>query len=325
MTTRHLTYPLTRRETGDDGVHAVTITTSGVDRMDDIVVAGGARTANWEAAGRPILYAHRHDELPIGRGVGLTPRGDGIRMTFRFLEGDEFALRCQNAWRQGALGAASIGFVPVRTSPLPSGQGLRIDEWDLLEVSLTATPANPECVRTLKSLGLPTAAEGPDDEIIVLREAPTGGPTNSTPGWLTDARHLLASGMVSNEDPRYAPVRHAIEDIDAVVEALTAAALGRSLNDPLLSVRASALTRMIQAAVAPLEQQLRTGLRQRADDDDTPVLVLADSPDDLLTVEAGDLETLPDLIATSLRDGIGPVVKQELTKALNAARGRLDD
>jgi len=167
MTKQQLTFPITARTTADGGsTYTVTVTTNDTDRMGDVVVPGGAQTSAWSAAGAPVLYGHSRNELPIGRGLRLVPTSNGIRMDFQFLQGDEFAQRCENAWRQGALGAASIGFVPLSTSPLGNG-GLLISEWDLLEVSLTPTPANPAAVRTLKALGLPVA----DDEVaLVLRE-----------------------------------------------------------------------------------------------------------------------------------------------------------
>lgn len=168
MSTRRLTFPLvTRAATGDD-TYSVTITTSGQDRMGDVVEPMGCRPDNWLKAGAPILYAHRHDELPIGRGLSLSPTANGIRMSFQFLKDDEFAQRAKNAWRQQALGAASIAFVPVEFSTLPGGRGMRVEEWDLIEVSLTATPANAECVRVLESLGLPV--DDADDEVVLVLE-----------------------------------------------------------------------------------------------------------------------------------------------------------
>ena len=59
----------------------------------------------------------------------------------------------RNAWEQGLLRAASIGFRPLESSPNGRG-GLSFTRWELLEWSLVAVPANAEAVRALKSLNL---------------------------------------------------------------------------------------------------------------------------------------------------------------------------
>lgn len=296
------------RQLGDGREYVVMITTDDEDRMQDVIVPGGGRTENWERAGMPVLYSHRHDQLPVGRGTSLTPTANGIRMTFSFLDGDEFAARVENAWRQGALGASSIGFVPLKWSHRANGRGLLIEEWDLVEVSLTATPANPAAVRTLKSCGLPVA-DDPDEPIIRLideREAPEA--TDMMPRVVAHARQDLNDFLTSIGDeaktPKYDPLRRAVAEITTFLDTFAARALGGGLTpDHVRSI-------------------VRQELRRR---DDETVLVLRDDDDDLVSFDASALSALPQLVGASLRDGLGEVIGRELQRTFDELRGRIPD
>jgi hypothetical protein len=71
-----------------------------------------------------------------------------------WLENDKRADAVRNAFDQGVLNAASIGFRPVDSEPLPGG-GQRFTAWEMLEFSLVPVPSNPGATRTLmKRLGL---------------------------------------------------------------------------------------------------------------------------------------------------------------------------
>ena len=304
MTIRHLTFPLLTTRAAGDGTHRTTITTRAPDRMGDVLEPKGARTANWERAGRPINFAHRHDELPIGRGLSLIPTADGIDMTFRFLDGDEFAERAENAWRQGALAGASVGLLPLKVSPLPSGRGLHIEEWELLEVSLTATPANPDCVATLKSLGLPVADA---EEIVLALDEPADGPAppeapadvvgyetmaallEQTGSSVTAAQKIVA-GLIAAEAPEEAQL----------------AALGA-----LMATAGVALE-----AVARLAEALSGA--DEGEGDDEPDSGGGEPPEE----PTYDLD--PAEIARATHDALYALVERETKKALNAIRGRID-
>lgn len=278
MTTRHLTFPLTTRA-AKSGEYAVTITTNDRDRMGDVLEPSGAQTANYQRAGMPLLLAHRHDQLPIGRGVSLRPTANGIDMTFRFLANDEVAQRAENAWRQGALAGASVGLLPLASEPLGKGRGLHILKWDLLEVSLTATPANPSCVATLKALGLPVSG----DEIVLPLVVERALPESQDATWpqaVVTARQLLTDFLASLGDEAKQPTYTALHD---VVERLTAWLERRTDGK---AARGSGLVHV--------------------------------NPNDVRAVVAEQL-------GAALRAGqIGDVLRTELKRAINAARGRLD-
>lgn len=154
------TFATTTRDLGDDEAE-VTISTSALDRQGDIVEPSGARLAQWKK-NPVVLFAHRHDELPVGRGTDIRVESERIRARFAWLTGDPFAERVRNAWNAHVLNAASIGFLAHAYEPLPSGRGVKFTDWTLLEFSICPVQANPEAVRTLKQFGL-----GDDDEPVI--------------------------------------------------------------------------------------------------------------------------------------------------------------
>ena len=132
---------------------SMTITTVALDRARDEVVPEGGDFAAY-LKNPVVLFGHDHHGLPVGTTTQLdvTP-GRGIRARWRWLEGDPFADRVRNAFEQGMLRAASIGFLP-RESERNGQGGQRFTDWELLEWSLVAIPANPDAVRVLRSLDL---------------------------------------------------------------------------------------------------------------------------------------------------------------------------
>lgn len=164
------TYATVVRAKGDDA--EILISTVGQDRDGDVLDPEGLVKEPY-AANPVVLFGHRHDQLPVGATTALdVESGRGIRARFRWLKGDEFADRVRNAFDQGVLRAASVGFIPREFAPLPGGRGLHISKWELIEWSLVCVPANPEAVRTLKSLGLWSAAE---DVVLELAETSDEG------------------------------------------------------------------------------------------------------------------------------------------------------
>jgi HK97 family phage prohead protease len=129
------------------------VSTPGVDSMGDRVVPEGVQLARFRR--NPVLlWGHDAHTLPIGTVTQLTvePRR-GLRARWRWLAGDEFAARVKNAWDQGIIRAASIGFLPLESTP-NDRDGYDHRQWELMEISLVAIPANAEATRQLKALGL---------------------------------------------------------------------------------------------------------------------------------------------------------------------------
>jgi len=156
-------FPITERGVSADGVASVMITTGDVDREGDRIQAEGMSTEHYLRAGGPVFWAHDVKAIPVGktRALTLLP-GRGIRASFTWLEGDDFSARVKNAWDQGILGAASVGFRVLESVPNGAG-GYDILRSELIEWSITGTPANPFATRTLKALGLVRGDASPVD------------------------------------------------------------------------------------------------------------------------------------------------------------------
>ena len=134
-----------------DDVQSVTIFANELSRDGVTVDPEGMDFSAYEK-NPVVLYAHdfagRTDSggLPIGRTRKLvrTARGH-IRAEFEFLSGDPFADRVRNAWNQGFLRGASIGWRAIESSP--TSRGVRVVRSELLEWSIVAVPADPDALR----------------------------------------------------------------------------------------------------------------------------------------------------------------------------------
>jgi HK97 family phage prohead protease len=141
----------TRDATGDETSASCTITTSDVDRDGDVVQQAGLDTTNF-MKNPTVLWCHSYSSLPVGVCTSLAKTANGLRATWQWLKGDEFAARVANAWRQGALNACSIGFRVLAAEPTQSGYNFL--QTELLEFSIVPVGANQSAVKTLKALGL---------------------------------------------------------------------------------------------------------------------------------------------------------------------------
>lgn len=154
MTKRHTTLATVALSSPTDaGDASMLISTTSLDRDGDIIEPHGGDFSSYQR--NPVVgFQHfRESALPIGRTIRLDVDDTGIRATWRWLEGDAFASRVKNAYQQGVLRAASIGFMPRAWTDMPGG-GRRYTEWELAEWSIVNVPSNRQAVRTLKSLGL---------------------------------------------------------------------------------------------------------------------------------------------------------------------------
>jgi HK97 family phage prohead protease len=157
------------RAQGDEP--SITISTSAPDRDGDVLIPSGCDLANYRK--NPIvLFGHDYEALPVGSTTRIDVRADGLVASWQWLSGDDRAQRVRNAYEQGALRAASVGFRPVQSSPRMEG-GKLYSKWELLEWSLVPVPANPEAVRMLKAMGLGNGGDvvlDLDDDVLELDE-----------------------------------------------------------------------------------------------------------------------------------------------------------
>lgn len=173
---------------------SITITTQDEDRMGDVLVPEGVDLRDYRK-NPVVLFGHDASALPVGRTTSIDVQpGAGIRAEFKWLEGDVFADRVRNAFEQGVLNAASVGFQPQKWEP-HGKDGFKFTSWTLLEWSLCPVPANPNAVRTLKSFGLDGPAPLARAAVMLsqLTEELKGGRVLSTSN---DARVQEASELL---------------------------------------------------------------------------------------------------------------------------------
>lgn len=122
------------------------ITTDRPDRSGDVVVPTGLRNAEEFLLNPVVLWAHNRSAVPpIGTCEWLDVQPHRVVAETRFAQHVPFAEDVFRLYEQGVLKGWSIGFIPRKAFRIPShtGDGLRIDTWDLLEYSAVPIPDNP--------------------------------------------------------------------------------------------------------------------------------------------------------------------------------------
>lgn len=170
----------TRKETlrtitagdGDRGADAsITISTGGLDRDRDRILPSAWMLDNYRK-NPVVLFQHGRGpegSFPIGTTTEIDITDTGLRAAFRWLRDDPLADRVKNAWSQGVLRTASVGFLPVARDHNAEG-GYDYTKAELLEWSLVVVPSNPQATRVLRGLGLLPADDPGTDWFPSLRE-----------------------------------------------------------------------------------------------------------------------------------------------------------
>lgn len=134
----------------------VTISTSGRDRHGDILEPTGVELKHY-LRNPVVLWAHDYQALPIGRAVGVEVGQDDIRAQIAFAE-TAFAGDVRRLYDEGFLRGWSVGFLPKEWDVLRDKDkkfsGYHITQWELLELSATPVPANPEALTNALDTGL---------------------------------------------------------------------------------------------------------------------------------------------------------------------------
>jgi HK97 family phage prohead protease len=124
------------------------------DRMNDVVVPGGAKFA----LPLPLLHQHRQD-APIGEVFEAVVSGKQIRVKARIAK-DSGLEYVENAWKQiraKLVKGFSIGFRPIKFEALDADRpwdGYKFLEWEWLELSAVTVPANADAtIQAIKMYG----------------------------------------------------------------------------------------------------------------------------------------------------------------------------
>ncbi len=138
------------------GIFEAMITTEAVDRDGDIILADGGDLENFRK-NPVVLDGHMHvTSLVVAKSLKEELiEGEGIKATFQFAsrETSEHADNIRKLWEAGFLNAVSIGFILHKSEPRldENGEELRRGriflEWELLEFSIVAVPANQDALR----------------------------------------------------------------------------------------------------------------------------------------------------------------------------------
>jgi HK97 family phage prohead protease len=146
-------------------VRRFVLTTDALDRDFEVVVPSGGRFDEY-LKNPQLLWAHKYDQLPVGKCLGLKLANSG-----RWLVGDfefartKFANDVYGLYRDGFLRAVSIGFRALEVGP-PVGEMLAarpelaskclrvIKRWNLFEVSCVPIPSNAEALEVAVQKGL---------------------------------------------------------------------------------------------------------------------------------------------------------------------------
>lgn len=175
------------------------ISTESVDRYTDVVRLGGWNIK--EYLRNPVVLWGHDDSVPaIGRSPQVDIRNGALRATAEFATREIYPLAdtIYQLVKNKFLGAASVGFIPLKAKAASGGErpfGLDIIEQELLEWSVVNIPANPDCLTQARSFGIDTTPligwaektldQGgmlliPREELEALRKA-AGAPTVGKP------------------------------------------------------------------------------------------------------------------------------------------------
>jgi len=122
--------------------------TDAVDRTNDVINQGGWRLDNFMR--NPVsLFAHDHNQLPVGRVVTLSPEANRLMATIEFAtaeDGNPFAEQVYRMVKSGFLRAVSVGFRPLKVVFNEERGGIDYEEQELLELSVVPVPAHQDAL-----------------------------------------------------------------------------------------------------------------------------------------------------------------------------------
>lgn len=132
-----------------------TISTSGVDRDNDVVTAGGWDLKNYLKS-PVVLWAHQYDQLPVGKATNVRVDGDRLKADVEFVDPETypFAETVFRMLKGGFLGGTSVGFRPKTFKFNEKRQGFDFAEQELLEFSVVPIPANPDALLDARAAGV---------------------------------------------------------------------------------------------------------------------------------------------------------------------------
>ncbi len=130
------------------------ITTTDVDRYDDIILSTGGKTENYEKNPVVLAFHDSRNRMPVAKSNKLIKESSRILSIAEFGSVEtlgswwgEVANSFFLAYKNGFMNATSIGFIPLDWTWDEKLGGYIITEWELLEYSCVPIPANPHALQ----------------------------------------------------------------------------------------------------------------------------------------------------------------------------------
>lgn len=135
------------------------------DRAGDVIKAEGWDLENYRQ-NPVVLWAHRHDLLPIGKSVDIWVENGALFAAIEFA-GTDFAQQIKELFEGGFLRGVSVGFRALKVTPKSgsNGRGQRgtvFERQELLEISAAPVPMHPDALAT--ETGVPKNPSKNDSE-----------------------------------------------------------------------------------------------------------------------------------------------------------------
>lgn len=132
--------------------------TEAEDRDGEIIRAEGWVLDNY-LKNPIVLWAHRYDQPPIGRCVGVKIDSGKLvfQVEFADIETYAFADTIYRLCKGGFISATSVGFVPIEWED--GDEGRIFTSQELLELSIVPIPSNPEALVSARAAGVITHKE----------------------------------------------------------------------------------------------------------------------------------------------------------------------
>jgi len=117
------------------------------DRAGDVIKAEGWELDNYRS-NPVVLWAHRHDLLPVGKSVDVWIENGALMATIEFAP-TEFAQQIYRLFKEGFLRGVSVGFRALKSSPRSRRNGSEhqrvtvFERQELLEISAAPVPMHP--------------------------------------------------------------------------------------------------------------------------------------------------------------------------------------
>ena len=133
------------------------ISSDAIDRDDEVLLPKGADIEQFQK-NPVVLWSHNSHLPPIGKALWIERKGKKIIAKVKFAE-TELAEEVWQLFKGGFLKAFSVGFQPKSPGRVPTPAEIKkrpelasvrriFDDWEMLEFSAVAVPANPEALAT---------------------------------------------------------------------------------------------------------------------------------------------------------------------------------